>query len=174
MIRPELPKDIGPIHALTQAAFKDAEHSSQTEAAIVGALRAAGVLSVSLVAEIDGVVVGHVAFSPVTITGEASDWYGLGPVSVLPSHQGRGIGQALIRQGLEQLQSAGAGGCVVLGNPDYYGRFGFRNDARLRLPDVPAQYFQCLAFNGGLPDADLVGEDMTEGDVAYHQGFGAV
>ncbi|KEX96141.1 GCN5 family acetyltransferase, partial [Brucella ceti B1/94] len=90
-------------------------------------------------------------------------WYGLGPVSVLPARQGEGIGGKLIREGLAQLRGAGARGCVLLGDLGYYGRFGFKADARQKLPGVPPEYFQCLAF----------GPDMPQGDVAYHAAFDA-
>jgi putative acetyltransferase len=104
-----------------------------------------------------------VAFSPVTINGEAVRWFGLGPVSVEPAMQRRGIGRALIRDGLERLRSAGAEGCVLLGDPAYYRRFGFVSDPKLRYGDVPPEYFQRLSFNGAEP----------EGEVAYHAGFDA-
>jgi len=99
--------------------------SDDTEARVIDALRVAGALARSLVATQGGEVVGHVAFSPVTINGEAGDWYGLGPVSVWPDRQRRGIGQALIREGRRRLQGMGAGGCVLLGDPAYHARFGF-------------------------------------------------
>ncbi len=81
-IRPERPEDIDTIRTLTTAAFHPMPYSSGTEAAIIDALRQAGALTLSLVAIHDGDVAGHVAFSPVTINGAASGWYGLGPVSV--------------------------------------------------------------------------------------------
>ncbi|WP_269931134.1 GNAT family N-acetyltransferase [Aminobacter sp. HY435] len=161
-IRPEQPGDVETIRLLTQAAFKNAPHSSQTEAAIVDALRDAGALTVSLVAVEGDQIVGHVAFSPVTINGKDADWYGLGPVSVWPDRQAKGIGQALIREGLGRLKQRGAGGCVVLGDPGYYGRFGFASDPGLRYGDIPPEYFQRLAF-GPAP----------KGEVAYHPGFDA-
>lgn len=162
-IRDEQPDDVDTIRLLTQAAFKDAEHSSQTEAAIVDALRDAGVLTLSLVAVDDDQIVGHVAFSPVTIDGNDIGWYGLGPVSVWPERQRKGIGKALILNGIERLKQLGARGCVVLGDPDYYGRFGFVSDGSLRYGDIPSQYIQGIGFGGALPD----------GEVAYHRGFDA-
>jgi putative acetyltransferase len=160
-IRSECAEDVDAIRAVTSAAFKNAPHSSQTETAIVDALRNAGALSVSLVAVDDGVLVGHVAFSAVAINGEWNGWYGLGPVSVRPDRQRTGIGQALIRAGLGSLKKLHAQGCVVLGDPDYYCRFGFVSDAQLRYRDVPPEYFQRLAFT----KAELRGE------VSYHAGF---
>ena len=114
-ILPETPADIDAIFALTQAAFADHPHSEQTEGYINDALRRAGALTLSLVAHEDGRQVGHAAFSPVTIGDGSADWYGLGPVAVLPGMQGRGVGAALIREGLARLRALGAAGCVVMG-----------------------------------------------------------
>lgn len=162
-IRPERPEDIDAVRSLTTAAFRDMLYSSQTEAAIVDALRGAGALTISLVAVQDSDVVGHVAFSPVTISDASKGWYGLGPVSVRPDQQRKGIGQALIHEGLNRLQRMEAHGCVVLGDPGYYSRFGFRSDPRLRYADASPEYFQCLAFTASVP----------RGEVAYHPGFSA-
>ena len=98
IIRPETPADIPFIRSLTDAAFDGVEHSSQTEGAIVDALRQDGALTVSLVAEQAGSIVGHVGFSPVRIEGEDIGWFGLGPVSVLPSLQGGGVGTAYLER----------------------------------------------------------------------------
>lgn len=163
-IRDEQPGDAVAIEAVTRAAFAAVPYSEQTEAAIVAALRAAGALSVSLVAVADGVVVGHVAFSPVSIDGDdAPAWHGVGPLSVQPERQRRGIGSALMRAGLARLRAAGAAGCVVLGDPAYYERFGFRPGPSLVYPEAPAEYFRVLAF----------GPDPPSGVVAYHPGFAA-
>jgi Predicted acetyltransferase len=162
-IRPERSEDFDAIRSLTTAAFKDMLYSSQTEAAIVDALRNAGALTISLVAVQGSDIVGHVAFSPVTINDEAQGWYGLGPVSVRPDQQRKGIGQALIHEGLNCLQRMNANGCVVLGDPGYYGRFGFKNDPQLRYADAPSEYFQCLAFTSPIP----------RGAVGYHPAFNA-
>ena len=160
-IRKERPQDAAEIRRLTDEAFRTVAYSNQKEGEIVDALRAAKALTLSLVAEEDGQVLGHVAFSPVQIGGEDKGWYGLGPVSVSPDRQGEGIGGKLIREGLALLRAAGAKGCVLLGDPGYYGRFGFKADQRLKLPGVPPEYFQCLAF----------GPDIPEGDVAYDKAF---
>ena len=163
-IRREIPADIAPIDAVTAAAFLEASHTSHTEQFIVAALRAAGALSVSLVAEAEGDVVGHVAVSPVTISDGTIGWYGLGPISVLPAWQGRGVGSSLMRAALEALREMGAAGCVVLGEPTYYGRFGFRAEPGLVLLDIPPEYFQAIAF---------VNSDLPSGVVAYHDAFEA-
>ena len=162
-IRPETANDSAAIEAVTIAAFAHAAHSSHTEQFIVAGLRREGQLSVSLVAERAGVVVGHVAASPVTIDDAHVGWYGLGPVSVIPSLQGQGIGTQLVDSALDLLRRHGASGCVVLGDPAYYRRFGFEATPALALPDVPAEYFQALSFDGTLP----------QGMVAYHAAFSA-
>lgn len=162
-IRSERPEDVDTIRSLTRTAFATAPHSSQTEAAIVDALRDADALTLSLVAEDDGEILGHVAFSPVTVDGKDVGWYGLGPVSVWPDRQGRGIGQALIRKGLADLRRRGAKGCVLIGDPAYYGRFGFVSDPRLTYGDIPSEYVQRLAF----------GDEVLVGGLAFHAGFDA-
>ena len=162
-VQTETSNDIEHIRSITTAAFKDEKHSSQTEAAIVDALRKSGALTLSLVLHEGSEVIGHVAFSPVVIDGRDCGWFGLGPVSVRPDKQGVGVGSLLIRDGLERLGSMGANGCVVLGNPAYYSRFGFKNDAALRFEEAPPEYFMRLAFNGSTP----------LGRVTFHEGFNA-
>lgn len=162
VIREERPGDADAIHRLTAAAFAGTEHSDGTEAEIVDALREAGALTVSLVADDAGAIVGHVALSPVRIAGEDLGWHGLGPVSVDPARQRQGIGDRLIRDALERIRAAGSNGCVVLGEPAYYERFGFIADRRLTYAGPPPEYFQSLAFT----------EPMPAGAVAYHPAFG--
>jgi putative acetyltransferase len=120
-------------------------------------------LTVSLVAILGGEILGHAAFSGVTINGETDGWYGLGPVSVRPAQQRKGIGQALINEGLDRLKAMQAKGCVVEGDPRYYRRFGFANVPGLCCRNVPQAYFQCLVFKGPPP----------EGVVEFHPGFDA-
>jgi putative acetyltransferase len=108
MIRDETKADADVISEVTMAAFETLEISNHTEQFIVEALRAAKALTLSLVAEVDGRVVGHIGFFPVTISDGTMNWYGLGPVSVLPEYQRRGIGSALIREGLSRLKALGA------------------------------------------------------------------
>lgn len=160
-IRNESADDVGDIHAVTVAAFATAEHRSGTEQFIVAALRDAGQLTVSLVAEIDGRIIGHVAISPVVISDGSRGWFGLGPISVSPECQRSGIGHRLMERALSALRAQGAHGCVLLGDPAYYHRFGFAPDPRLVLPGVPAEYFQALAFT----------PDVPTGTVAYHAAF---
>jgi len=162
MVREETAADIPAIRALVTAAFRAAPHASGTEAAILDAVRAAGALKLSLVAcDGAGDVLGHAAFSPVLIDGRDMGWLGLGPLAVRPDRQRQGIGGELVRTGLARLTTAGAGGVVVLGDPAYYGRFGFKATPGLRLPEVPAQYFLALALNGAVP----------AGAVSYHPAF---
>jgi putative acetyltransferase len=163
IIRSEISTDASPIRALTDAAFAGVWHSSQTEGAIVDALRQAGALTISLVAEQDNKIIGHVAFSPVLVAGKEIGWFGLGPVSVSPSLQRRGIGAALIEEGLRLLKNRSANGCVVLGDPNYYGRFGFSSEHALRYSDAPSEYFQSMVLSG----------DPAKGNVTYHEGFEA-
>lgn len=163
IIRNEKKSDIEAISEITIAAFADCPYGDHTEQFIINALRAAGALAVSLVAQIEGKVVGHIAFSPVTISGRECGWYGLGPVSVLPEYQKQGIGKALVNEGLRLLEESGAKGCVLVGDPKYYERFGFRNLPDLILEGVPPENFLALPFD----------EEKTRGVVVFHEGFGA-
>ncbi|MBC9228284.1 N-acetyltransferase [bacterium SPL81] len=158
-IRDEQNTDIQAIFDLTKAAFSEVQYSSHTEQFIVNALREGHQLTLSLVAEINNQVVGHIAFSPVSISDGTTGWYGLGPVSVLPEFQGKGIGEKLILSGLEALKDLDALGCVLLGDPNYYGKFGFKADARLVLEGVPAEYFQILAFTDDIPSGTVFYDD---------------
>jgi len=162
VIRQESPSDIPIIHALTRAAFLHAPHTAHTEQFIVDALRKAGALSISLVAELEGTIVGHVAISPVTISDGASHWYGLGPISVAPEYQLQGIGSRLMIEGLLQLRQKGGAGCVLAGDPAYYTRFGFRQESGLVYPDIPPEYFLAVSFTEPLP----------QGIVRFHKAFG--
>ena len=162
-IRKETAADIAAIDAVTISAFLNAPHTSHTEQFIVEALRKAGLLTISLVADAEGTVIGHVAVSPVSISDGASGWFGLGPISVLPEHQGRGVGSRLMQEALHNLREQGAAGCVLLGEPGYYSRFGFRADPNLILPDVPPEYFQAISLGSSRP----------QGTVSYHEAFNA-
>jgi putative acetyltransferase len=163
IIRSETDADVDAIAEVTAAAFKTLEISNHTEQFIIAALRAARALTLSLVAERDGCVIGHIAFSPVTVSDGTRNWYGLGPVSVLPAYQRQGIGKALIREGLLRLRDMNAQGCCLVGHPDYYGEFGFKNVSGLALEGVPPEVFFALSFDGRIP----------QGAVAFHDGFRA-
>lgn len=162
-IREETASDADAITDVTMAAFRDHPYSRQTEQFIVQALRKAGALTLSLVAEIDGRIVGHAAFSPVTMSDGTPDWYGVGPLSVLPAHQRQGIGSALMNEGLSRLRNRGAMGCALVGDPHYYTRFGFRNPPALVHEGVPPEVFLALPFHGRVP----------EGRVIFHPAFHA-
>lgn len=161
-VRAERPSDVSPIRALTIAAFESSSYGHNGEAGIVDALRADGALTLSLVAVEDGHLIGHIAFSPVAATGNA-DWSGLGPLSVRPEAQRRGVGSSLVGAGLDRLRGLDAGGCVVLGDPGYYGRFGFESDLLMSFAGEPSVYFQRLVLRGPPP----------RGEVRYHSAFGA-
>jgi putative acetyltransferase len=163
VIRSEGAGDEARISQVTREAFSSHQHSSHTEEYIIDALRRAGALTLSLVAERGGEVVGHVAFSPVAISDGSAGWFGLGPVSVLPPLQNQGIGKALIEAGLAALRERKAAGCVLVGEPAYYTRFGFAHDPELRYPGLPPEYFLALRL----------GSRKARGDVTYHDAFNA-
>jgi putative acetyltransferase len=162
-IRSETSADSQGIEAATSSAFLNAPHTSHTEQHIVDMLRKSGKLAISLVAEADGTIIGHVAISPVSISNGASNWFGLGPISVVPEHQRRGVGSQLMREALHMLRARGAAGCVVLGEPRYYDRFGFEADPNLVLRGVPPEYFQVISFDSSRPN----------GLVSYDEAFNA-
>lgn len=160
-IRAETTADIDAIQRVTTAAFAGAAHSDGNEARIVNALRAAGALVRSLVAESDGQIVGHIALSSVTLSDDSANWLGLAPLSVAPDHQRQGIGSALVVAALAALPALNAAGCVVLGDPAYYTRFGFKQHTALTLPGFDGVHFMALATQGEIPAAV----------VAYHSAF---
>jgi putative acetyltransferase len=161
LIRDERIGDQAAIDQVIAAAFADHPHSNQREPCLVNSLRDSKALTVSLVAEDHGDIIGHIAFSPVRIGGVFQEWYGLGPVSVQPEWQRQGIGQALINYGLERLREMGANGCVLLGEPEYYGRFGFKPEPGVQLEGVPPEFFLTLSF----------GQPVPNGRVDYHPAF---
>jgi putative acetyltransferase len=161
-VRTEREGDAEAIGHVVGAAFGSGRGGEVSEPAIVAALRRDGALTISLVAEIDEVIIGHVAFSPVSISDGSPEWFGLGPVAVLPERQRRGVGSALIIAGLDALRAIGANGCTVLGDPHYYGRFGFSHDPGLTYPSPFPQAFQRQVFSGPEPN----------GEVTYHPAFG--
>lgn len=154
-IRNERPADDAAIHELTVAAFEPMPFSSGTEAPIVRALRRSGDLTLSLVAEDGDDIVGHIAFSPVTIDGAHAGWFGLGPISVRADRQRQGIGKALIARGLELLREQGAAGVALIGNPDIYSRSGFENDGQLTYGDLDRRMVQWLVLSGSPPRGEL-------------------
>ena len=163
IIRHEIEADYETISDITKAAFENHPYSKNTEQFIINALRAANALTVSLVAEIDGKLVGHIAFSPVTFSDGSENWYGLGPISVLPDYQKQGIGTKLVNEGLSLLKDLGAEGCVLVGDPNYYKRFGFSSPDGLQHEGVPQENLLALSFCDKIP----------AGFVQFHQAFSA-
>lgn len=169
-IRTEMSADIKRIERLTYDAFLNHPHhapgAKPTEHLIVNQLRDNDALSLSLVAIEQDIILGHIAFSPVTINGMVCGWYGLGPVSVTPGRQGQGIGSLLINEGIKQLSMQEAQGIVVMGDPGYYNRFGFRAHANLTLPGVPAEYFMVMSLGAHE-------QLQVQGEVAFSPAFDA-
>ena len=161
IIRPERPDDIEAISTITELAFRTCPYGEHTEQFIIDALRRDGALSVSLVAELDMQVAGHIAFSPVEISDGSADLYTLGPVSVVPKLQGQGIGRTLINAGLDALRGLGAEGCVLVGEPGFYERFGFRSRPELTMDGVPQEVVQSL----------VLGEHSATGKIVLHAAF---
>ncbi len=150
LIREEQPADRDAIHALNAAAF-----DTDAEARLVDALRAGSGLILSLVAETAGELVGHIAFSPVTVTrgdGTTVPGVGLAPMAVVPRLQRTGIGGRLIADGLRRLRDAGHRFCVVLGHPSYYPRYGF----------VPAGTLG-LRWDRPVPDGVFMAQELVPG-----------
>lgn len=166
LIREERPEDIAAIHRINASAF-----DTETEASLVDALRAQGAVIVSLVAEEQGELVGHILFSPVSFSSERRiPVAGLAPMAVQPKWQNRGIGSALVRAGISHCQQLGYEAIVVLGHPHYYPRFGFVPSVKYGIRseyDVPDEVFMVLELK---PDAL---KDVT-GVVRYHPAFAGV
>jgi putative acetyltransferase len=150
VVRPESLNDTEAIQNVLRSCFP-----TDGESRLVELLRDAGRLSVSVVAELDGAIVGHGSFSPVTVQRPAAkSGAGLAPLAVLAGHRQHGIGAELVRVGLEVCRAAGFGWCVVLGEPAYYARFGFRPATEFGLSDEygGGAAFQALEFyDGALP-----------------------
>lgn len=151
VIRSEAPQDTDAIHEINVAAFRNHPCSHQTEHLIVEALRADGALAISLVAVRDGHTVGHIAFSEAVVGESGQAWFLLGPVAVLPALQRRDIGSALVVAGLDELRARGASGCVLVGDPGFYGRFGIRAYPGLTYEGVPDENVLCLPFGSAPP-----------------------
>lgn len=154
-IRPETTADRAAIGRLTTDAFAPKAYSSGTEAAIIDALRQSGDLTLSLVAVENGEIIGHVAFSPVTITNQTGDWYGLGPISVREDRQRQSIGRLLTETGLQMLKETGAHGCALIGDPHIYSRFGFVSDGTLGYGTLDPKYVQWVSFTGNKPSGTI-------------------
>lgn len=161
ILREEREDDITAIHAVTADAFCDMPYSDGSEPEVIARLRAAGALSVSFVAELEGVVIGHVAFSPVVAHDGSTPWFALGPVAVAPALHGQHIGSALITAGLMALEARGALGCMLLGDAGYYMRFGFKPAPDNAPATVPAEHFMLRLSSNHAP----------QGPLDYHPAF---
>jgi putative acetyltransferase len=163
LIRPEEQRDWAAIHAVNVSAFE-----TPAEANLVDALRAQAQPLVSLIAGDNGAIVGHIMFSPVTLSGHtALKIMGLAPMAVTPEHQRKGIGSALVRAGFEHCKQLGIGAVVVLGHPTYYPRFGFLSSRRFGIGceyEVPEEVFMVAELEAGF----LRG---ASGSVKYHAAF---
>lgn len=154
LIRDEIKSDAAAIRTVVTEAMKLLSKATGTEADIVDRLRADNALRLSLVAEDGGQVVGYLAASDGRI-GDLSGWGLIGPVAVLPLRHGQGIGSALMTEAIRRLRSSGKGAALV-GDPGYYGRFGFRSFPALRVGDVPPRFVQALPFDGSEPQGELI------------------
>jgi len=160
-IRPECQDDHHAIGHVIRAAFSGKAYDDGDETELVEALRRESALSVSLVAELEGTVIGQVAFSPARASDGSLGWYALGPVAVLPAHQRTGIGCKLVLAGLQAIIELGANGCILVGDPAYYTRFGFRLSPS-NAPDVePTEFFM----------VKLLGHQQPAGPIHFHRTF---
>lgn len=162
-IREESDTDYQSISNVTKAAFEKVDISKQTEHFIIEALRSSKALTISLVAELNGQIVGHIAFSPVNISDGTKGWHGLGPLSVHPNYQNKGIGKALVLEGIEFLKRLNSNGCCLVGHPKYYTKFGFINCSELVHPGIPNEFFFVLPLKSNIPN----------GFVTFHDAFKA-
>ncbi len=163
-VREERPEDFAAVRRVNELAF-----GRPQEAALVESLRAAADPHVSLVAEVEGRVVGHIFFSPVRVESEGAthEALALGPMAVLPEFQGRGVGSRLVREGLEECLKRGHEGVFVLGHPEYYPRFGFEPTSRRGITcefPVPEEVFMLKELRAGALEG-------VRGVVRYHPEF---
>jgi len=166
-IREEVPSDITKIWEVNTEAFE-----TEAEANLVNALRNSGCTYLSLVAETENKVVGHILFTPVELSGSEIKlkMMGLAPMAVLPSYQNKGIGSKLVQAGLEHCRSLGYDAVVVLGHPDYYPKFGFVPSVKYGLKseyDVPDEVFMILELTPG-------SLKNHKGIIKYHDAFKSV
>lgn len=161
-IREEEPRDFDAVRILLREAFERHPYSNGKEYRLVELLREQKGLALALVAECRREILGHIAFSPVRIGGVDDAWFALGPVAVRREEQRQGIGSSLIRKGLDILKQRHAAGCVLVGDPTYYSRFGFSSHEHLTVEAVPGEYVLQLSFR----------DTPSVGQVAFHPAFG--
>ena len=146
-VRNERPGDVDIIRDLTELAFRDRDYSCKREHLLIDDLRAANALTVSLVAEAESTVIGHLALSPVSLSGASGPWFGLGPISVLPEWQQKGVGTAMMNEALARLTQQQAAGCILVGDPRFYKRFGFVHDPSIVAEGEPPEYTMILRLS---------------------------
>lgn len=161
LIRDETTQDIPAISRVVTEAMLLLPQSTGTEARIVEALRRDDALTLSLVAEDSTVVIGHLAASMARI-GDQDGWGLIGPLAVLPAHHGQGVGSALMHEAIARLRRNGCRGVALVGDPAYYGRFGFHAYAGFGFDGCPPEVVQALPFDGHEP----------AGQLAHHPAFG--
>jgi putative acetyltransferase len=163
LIRDEQATDYDAVRALNASAFDTA-----AEARLVDALREQAAPLVSLVAEQDGAIIGHILFTPVALSGRDDlEIMALAPMAVAPSRQRQGIGSALVSAGLDRCRALGAGAAVVLGHPAFYPRFGFVPSVRFGIVceyDVPQDAFMVVELEPGFLQ-------NASGTIRYHAAF---
>lgn len=160
-IRNEVSADVAAVAELTKAAYADHFYSEEAGPSILEDLRSADALVLSLVAELKGKIVGHLAVSSVTISDGSLNWYGLGPLSVAPEYQGYKVATTLVHHGLATLRGKGAQGCALIGLPAFFARFGFFNHGALRHDGVPREVYV----------RKLVDGDWPRGEISFHQAY---
>ncbi len=151
LIRPERPEDIQAIHDVTKRAFATMSYAGGDEQLLPARFRKAGALALSLVAELDGKIVGQLTLTPAFAADESPGWFALGPISVAPETQKQGIGTKMIEAAKAWMREKSAAGCVLIGNPTYYSRFGW-----LGFPDIapegePPEFYQILPLGVAEP-----------------------
>jgi len=154
LIRDETPGDATAIGRVVTEAMRLLPQATGTEAAIVERLRADDALLLSLVAEEDGEVIGHLAASAARI-GAQDGWGLIGPLAVVPARHAQGIGSALMAEALRRLRTTCRGAALV-GDPGYYGRFGFRAFPGFGVAGCPPEVVLALPFDGVAPRGELI------------------
>lgn len=154
-VRAEKAGDEAAIRALTLRAFDGHPFSNGDEADVIERLRKDGDLALSLVAQQDGAIIGHAAWSAARLSNGEDGWMVLGPISVDPLHQRKGVGRALIAAGEAAMMAQGVKGITVLGDPAIYRKFGFVQHTAMRLEGELGAYLQVKSFGAAIPSAEI-------------------